>query len=49
MVASIVKKPLEIARTATVRAMRAVSCDVLPARRTPLPSPQFSRTDQESS
>ena len=32
-----------------VRAMRVVLCDILPARRTPLPSPQFSRIDQESS
>jgi hypothetical protein len=28
-----------------VRAMRAVLCEVLPARRTPLPSPQFSCID----
>jgi hypothetical protein len=38
-------KSLEIAVFPTVRSMRAVFHEVLPARRTPLSSPQFSRID----
>jgi hypothetical protein len=43
------EKALEIARLPTVRAMRAVFCDVLLARLTPLPSPQFGSIDEGSS
>jgi len=35
-------KVLQMTILKTVRAMRAVLCDVLPARQTPLPSPLFS-------
>jgi hypothetical protein len=43
------EKALEIARLPTVRAMRAVFCDVLLARLMPLPSTLFSRIDYGSS
>jgi hypothetical protein len=39
------KKVLQTATLKTVRAMRAVFCEVLPARLAPLTSPQFSRID----
>jgi hypothetical protein len=39
------KKVLQNATLRAVRAMRAVFHEVLPARRTPLSSPQFSRID----
>jgi hypothetical protein len=39
------EKALEIARLPTVRAMRSVFCDVLLARLTPLPAPQFGSID----
>jgi hypothetical protein len=43
------KKVLQTGALMRERAMRAVSFEVLPARRTPLSSPQASRIDQESS
>jgi hypothetical protein len=38
-------KVLQISTLRTVRSMRAILCDVLPSRLTPLPSPQVSRID----
>jgi hypothetical protein len=38
-------KVLQTAALPMVRAMRLILCDVLPARLTSLPSPQFSRID----
>jgi hypothetical protein len=38
-------KVLQITTFMAMRAMRAVFREVLPARRTPLPAPQFCRTD----
>ena len=38
-------KVLQMDTLKTVRAMRAIVCDVLLARLAPLPSPQFSRID----
>jgi hypothetical protein len=38
-------KVLQTATFKTVRSMRTMLCDVLPARLTPFPSPQASRID----
>jgi hypothetical protein len=43
------KKILQITTLRPVRGMRAVFSEVLPARRTPLPSPQFSRIEKRLS